>query len=64
MLLENLYLVLFDSQRVVLQDLREQKILWQGAARDIPIEYLRWTVKGVISCAINLNASEIRIDLI
>lgn len=64
MLLENLYRVLFDSQRVVLQDLREQKILWQGAVRDIPIEYLSWFVEGVISCAINLNASEIRIDLI
>lgn len=64
MLLENLYRVLFDSQRVVLQDIREQKILWQGAVRDIPIEYLSWCVEGVISCAINLNASEIRIDLI
>lgn len=64
MLLENLYRVLFDSQRVVLQDLREQKILWQGAVRDIPLEYLSWYVEGVISCAINLNASEIRIDLI
>lgn len=64
MLLENLYRVLFDSQRVVLQDLREQKILWQGAVRDIPAEYLSWSVEGVISCAINLNASEIRIDLI
>lgn len=64
MLLENLYRVLFDSQRVVLQDLREQKILWQGAVRNIPTEYLSWYVEGVISCAINLNASEIRIDLI
>lgn len=64
MLLENLYRVLFDSQRVVLQDIREQKILWQGAVRDIPIEYLSWSVESVISCAINLNASEIRIDLI
>lgn len=64
MLLEHLYRVLFDSQRVVLQDLREQKILWQGAVRDIPIEYLSWSVESVISCVINLNASEIRIDLI
>ena len=64
MLLENLYRVLFDSQRVVLQDIREQKILWCGSVRNIPVEYLSWTVVGVISCAINLNASEIRIDLI
>lgn len=64
MLLENLYRVLFDTQRVVLQDIREQKLLWYGPARNIPTEYLSWTVMGVISCAINLNASEIRIDLI
>ena len=64
MLLENLYRVLFDSQRVVLQDIREQKILWYGSVRNIPTEYLSWTVAGVISCAINLNVSEIRIDLI
>ena len=64
MLLENLYRVLFDSQRVVLQDIREQKILWYGSVRNIPVEYLSWTVAGVISCAINLDASEIRIDLI
>lgn len=64
MLLENLYRVLFDSQRVVLQDLREQKILWQGAVRNTPIEYLSWTVEGVVSCPINLNATEIIIDLI
>lgn len=43
---------------------KRAKILWHGAARDIPVEYLSWTVEGVISCAINLNASEIRIDLI
>lgn len=64
MLLENLYRVLIDTQRVVLQDIREQKLLWYGAARNIPAEYLSWTVMGVISCAVNLNASEIRIDLI
>ena len=64
MLLENLYRVLFDTQRVVLQDIREQKILWYGSVRNIPAEYLTWTVAGVISCAINLNTSEIRIDLI
>ena len=64
MSLENLYRVLFDNQRVVLRDIREQKTLWHGLARNIPVEYLSWTVLGVISCAINLNASEIRIDLI
>lgn len=64
MLLENLYRVLFDNQRVTLQDVREQKILWYGLVKNIPVEYLSWTIVGVISCAINLNASEIRIDLI
>ena len=64
MLLENLYRVLHESQRVILQDIREQKTLWYGLVRNIPVEYLSWTVTGVISCAINLNASEIRIDLV
>lgn len=64
MLLENLYRVLLENQRVTLQDAREQKILWYGLVRNIPLEYLSCTVIGVISCAINLNASEIRIDLI
>lgn len=65
MLLENLYRVLFDYQRVTLQDIREQKILWRGSVRDIPVEYLSWTVENVSSCAtLNINASEIRIDLI
>ncbi len=64
MLLENLYRVLFDTQRVTLLDIREQKILWRGVVRNIPIEYLSWSVENIISCAINLNASEIRIDLI
>lgn len=64
MTLENLYRVFFDTQRVTLQDIREQKVLWHGAVRDIPVEYLSWSVINVISCAINLNVSEIRIDLI
>ena len=64
MLLENLYRVLFENQRVALRDIREQKTLWYGLVRNIPVEYLSWTVTCVISCAINLNASEIRIDLI
>lgn len=64
MLLENLYRVLYENQRVTLQDIREQKTLWHGLVSNIPVEYLSWTVLNVISCAINLNASEIRIDLI
>nr|DAF14137.1 MAG TPA: hypothetical protein [Caudoviricetes sp.] len=63
MLLENLYRVLYENQEVTLQDIREQKTLWHGLVRNIPVEYLSWTVVGVISCAINLNASVIRIDL-
>lgn len=64
MLLENLYRVLYENQRVTLRDKREQKTLWCGSVRNIPVEYLSWTVAGVISCAINLNASIIKIDLI
>lgn len=66
MLLENLYRVLFDTQRVTLQDIRGQKIklLWHGTVRDIPVEYLSRTVENVISYPININASVIRIDLI
>lgn len=64
MLLENLYRVLYDNQEVTLQDIREQKTLWCGLVRNIPVEYLSWTVAGVISCANNLNASKIRIDLV
>lgn len=64
MLLENLYRVLYDNQRVTLQDIRKQKTLWYGLVRNIPLEYLSWTVADVISCAINLNDSEIRIELI
>lgn len=64
MLLENLYRVLLENQRVVLRDIIEQKTLWDGLVRNIPVEYLSWTVVGVISCPINLNAPEIRIYLI
>lgn len=64
MLLENLYRVLYENQRVTLQDTREKKILWCGLVRNIPAEYLSRTVLGVISCAIKLNVSIIRIDLI
>lgn len=64
MLLEDLYRVLYENQRVTLKDIREQKTLWCGLVRNIPVEYLCWTVAGVISCAINLKVSVIRIDLI
>ena len=64
MLLENLYRVLYENQKVTLQDIREQKTLWYGLVENIPVEYLSRTVVGVISCAINLNASVIRIELI
>lgn len=64
MLFEILYNVLHENQRVTLQDIREEKIVWHGLVRNIPVEYLSCTVAGVVSCAINLNASEIRIDLI
>lgn len=62
--LENLYRVLYENQRVTLQDTREQKTLWCGLVRNIPVEYLTWTIVGVKSCAINLKASLIKIDLI
>lgn len=64
MLLENLYRLLFDNQQVTLIDTREQKILWHGSVRNIPIEYLSWVVDCLKSCPINLNASEITIFLI
>nr|DAW44295.1 MAG TPA: hypothetical protein [Caudoviricetes sp.] len=64
MLLESLYRVLYENQRVTLKDKREQKTLWCGLVRNIPVEYLSWTVADVISCSINLNASLIRIELI
>lgn len=64
MLLENLYRVLYENQQVTLKDISEQKILWCGIVSNIPVEYLSRTVAGVISCAINLNVSLIRIDLI
>ncbi len=64
MLLENLYRVLYEHQRVVLRDIREQKTLWNGLVRNIPVEYLSCPVLGVISCVINLDVSEIKIDLI
>ena len=35
MLLENLYSVLHENQRVTLQDIREQKTLWYGLVRNI-----------------------------
>lgn len=59
MLLESLYRVFFDSQKVVLQDARTQKILWNGVVRDIPLEYLNYNVTVVMSCALSKTLSEI-----
>lgn len=64
MLLENLYRVFFDSQKVALQDARECKIIWSGTARNIPSEYLNYTVDAVTSCAINKSTSEIVIIIV
>lgn len=53
MLLESLYRVFFDSQIVLLQDARTQKILWKGIVRDIPLEYLNYNVMAVMSKTIS-----------
>lgn len=59
MLLESLYRVFFDSQKVVLQDARTQKILWKGVVHDIPLEYLNYNVTVAMSCALSKTISEI-----
>lgn len=59
MLLESLYRVFFDSQKVVLQDARTQKILWKGVVSDIPLEYLNYHVMVAMSCALSKKISEI-----
>ena len=59
MLLESLYRVFFDSQKVVLQDARTQKILWKGVVSDIPLEYLNYNVTVAMSCALSKKLSEI-----
>ena len=59
MLVESLYRVFFDSQKVVLQDARTQKILWKGVFRDIPSEYLNYHVTVAMSCALSKEISEI-----
>lgn len=59
MLLESLYRVFFDNQKVVLQDARTQKILWKGVVRDIPLEYLNYHVTVAMSCALSETTSEI-----
>ena len=59
MLLESLYRVFFDSQKVVLQDARTQKILWNGVVCDIPLEYLNYHVTVAMSCALSKRISEI-----
>jgi hypothetical protein len=59
MLLENLYRVFFDSQKLALQDARTQKILWRGISCDIPLEYLNYNVQVAMSCALSISNSEI-----
>lgn len=59
MLLENLYRVFFDSQIVLLQDARTQKILWKGIVRDIPLEYLNYNVTAAMSCSLSKTTSTI-----
>lgn len=59
MLLESLYRVFFDSQKVVLQDARTLKILWKGVVRDIPLEYLNYNVTVAMSCTLFNTMSEI-----
>lgn len=59
MIVESLYRVFFDTQKVVLQDARTQKILWKGVARDIPLEYLNYNVTVAMSCALSKTISEI-----
>ena len=62
MLLENLYRVLLNGQKIALQDARTRKILWRGLAYDIPTEYLNYTVLNVMSCVTtNKIVSEILI---
>ena len=59
MLLENLYRVFFDNQKVVLQDVRTEKILWKGVVRDIPLKYMICNVLFAMSYALPKDASVI-----
>ena len=59
MLLENLYRVFFDKQTIVLQDARTQNILWRGIIHNIPLKYLNYNVKVVMSSAVTKTTSEI-----
>lgn len=64
MLLENLYRVFFDTQKIVLQDARTLKILWKGLSCEIPTEYLNYTVMFAMSCAIDKVSSEIVVNIV
>lgn len=59
MLLESLYRLFFDSEIVLLQDARTQKILWRGIVRDIPLEYLNYNVTAAMTCALSRTISAI-----
>ena len=59
MILEDLYRVFLDSQKVALQDAKDGKIIWRGIARDIPDDYLNYTVNALMSYAINKSTSVI-----
>ena len=53
MTLENLYRVFFDSQEVVLEDALSHKTLWSGLVRNIPLEYLNYTVIVAMPCLVS-----------
>jgi hypothetical protein len=59
MLLENLYRVFLNTEKILLQDAGKPQKMWCGIARDIPIEYLSKTVINVMSCALTNDTSEI-----
>lgn len=64
MILEDLYRVFLDGQVVELQYEPTQKILWCGIARDIPTEYLDYSVKVVMSCVTTKISSKILIIIV
>ena len=64
MLVENLYRVFWDRQKVVLQDARTRKIIWKGVVRDIPLEYMNCNVMVAMSCARSKSVSEIALIIV
>lgn len=61
MTLAMLFRVLSDRQRVSVQFLNEEKILWVGIAHNIPIEYFDKLVVNVIAFTTSISETEIRI---